>query len=125
MSSRKSDKFTIELKDDRYFLVDFFEETEVAVDDIIEMVRFQRELGGGRKLPVLILTKPSTFTGLEVLNYIADDKNVPYSKMDAFVLSSIGQRIPANLYKRLNPNKRPTGYFKNKEDALNWIEQFL
>lgn len=121
MKIRNSDKFSVELKDENYFLIDFFEETEIEIEDIHKLVSLQKELGGERKLPVLILTKPSTFTSLEVLNYIAEDKNVPYSKMDAFVLSSIGQRILANLYKRLNPNKRPTGYFKNKEAALNWI----
>ena len=121
MKIRNSDKFSVELKDENYFLIDFFEETEIEIEDIHKLVSLQKELGGERKLLVLILTKPSTFTSLEVLNYIAEDKNVPYSKMDAFVLSSIGQRILANLYKRLNPNKRPTGYFKNMEAALNWI----
>lgn len=119
----KSDNFTVELKDDKYFILDFIDETEIVIEDIEKFVSIQKELGEGRKLPVLILTKPGTFTSIEVLKYIAVDENVPYSKANAYVLSSIAQRILANLYKRLNPNKRPTGYFKEMEEAMKWLEK--
>ncbi len=125
MKVLKTDKFTIELKDGKYFLVEFFEDAEIEVPDVQKLVSFQNELGGGKKFPAMNVTKPGTFTGLEVLKFIADDKNIPYTIADAFVLTSIGQRILANLYKRLNPNKRPTGYFKTQEEALKWLAQFM
>lgn len=125
MKKQGTDKFTIELAVEGYFILEFFEDVEIEVEDIKALIEIQKKMSPDKKRPVLILTKPSTFTSLEVLKYLSDDKNIPVSKAEAFVLSSIAQRILANLYKRLNPNKRPTGYFKTKAEALKWLVEYI
>jgi hypothetical protein len=37
----------------------------------------------------------------------------------------MAQRILANFYIKINKPERPTKFFNDKDEAVNWIKQYL
>lgn len=116
--------FEIEINDFGFYKVTVNESEEFTVDDLKKLVNAQSELGG-EKLPVLVLCAEHASTNSELLTTISKNKNNPYSKADAFVIKSMAQRILANFYIKINKPERPTKFFNDKDEAVNWIKQYL
>ncbi|MCE3260144.1 MAG: hypothetical protein K0S12_1785, partial [Bacteroidetes bacterium] len=71
MSSRETAKFRITLVEGRYFLLEVFDNTEVEVEDIIQLVAFQKELGEGKLFPVIVHPSPTATTNSDLIKYIS------------------------------------------------------
>ena len=76
-------------------------------------------------MPSLILPSSTSTTNSDVLKYLAQKINLPYTQADAYVLNSMAQKILANLYIKVNSPQRPTQFFNTQEAALFWMEQFF
>jgi hypothetical protein len=105
-------------------LVEIKPNVHFEIDDLKQLVEFQKEISG-IKLPVLVLCLSDTHTDTETLKYIAKNQNSPYSIADAFVIYSLAQKILANAYLKFHYSERPVKFFNNKEDALEWMQQFM
>ncbi|MCE3229135.1 MAG: hypothetical protein K0S32_3686 [Bacteroidetes bacterium] len=125
MSTKVSNKFKITLVDSKYFLMEVFDNVELEVEDVIILVEFQKELGGGKQFPVIILPSPTATTNSDLIKHISKKDSLPYTKADAFILTSVPQKILAKLYIRFVPPERPTQFFTKKEEAIKWIEKFM
>lgn len=116
--------FEVEINDFGFYKVSVNESEEFTVEDLKKLVNSQFELGG-EKLPVLVLCAEHATTNSELLNAISKNINNPYSKADAFVIKSMAQKILANFYIKINKPERPTKFFNNKEEAINWLKPFI
>ena len=100
------------------------EKEEFKIEDLKKLISAQLELGGF-KLPVLVLCSEHANTDIELLNVISKNANNPYSIADAFVIKSMAQKILANFYIKIIKPERPTKFFNNKEEAIDWLKQYL
>jgi len=125
MDSKTSDKFTISLIENSYFLMEVHDDVELEVEDVLKLVEFQKELGGGKAYPVIIFPSPTSTTNSDLIRHISKPDSLPYTKADAFVLTSVAQKILAKLYIRFVPPERPTQFFTDKEKAIKWIEDYM
>lgn len=116
--------FDVEINDFGFYLVCVNETEEFSVEDLKKLVNAQKELGG-EKLPVLVLCSEHASTNSDLLISISKNENNPYSKADAFVIKSMAQKILANFYIKINKPERPTKFFNNKEEAINWLKPFV
>lgn len=121
---KDSHKFKLSIIDSKYYLVEIKPNVHFEIDDLKQLVEFQKEISG-IKLPVLVLCLSDTHTDTETLKYIAKNQNSPYSIADAFVIYSLAQKILANAYLKFHYSERPVKFFNNKEDALEWMQQFM
>ncbi len=124
MNFKETNKFKIFVVENKYHLIEIKPDIEFEVNDVILLVQFQKELSGSI-IPSLILPSPTSTTNSDVLKYMSKKTNLPYTLADAYVLNSVAQKILANLYIKVNSPERPTQFFNNKEDALNWLGQFF
>lgn len=125
MSFKETDKFSLTLVNHRYFLMEVKPGIELMVEDVVILIEFQRELGKGGMFPVIIHPSPTSTTNSDLVRYISKKESLPYTKADAFILTSVPQKILAKLYIRFVPPERPTQFFTKMEDALKWIENFM
>ena len=116
--------FEVEINDFGFYKVSVNEAEEFTIDDLKKLVNAQKELGE-EKLPVLVLCSEHATTNSELLKTISKNINNPYSKADAFVIKSMAQKILANFYIKINKPERPTKFFNDKDDAINWLKPFL
>jgi len=121
---KDSHKFKLSIIDSKYYLVEIKPNVHFEIDDLKQLVEFQKEIAG-KKLPVLVLCLPDSHTESNTLKYIAKNQNSPYSIADAFVIYSLAQKILANAYLKFHYSERPVKFFNNKDDALEWMQQFM
>jgi hypothetical protein len=72
-----------------------------------------------------VLCEEFASTDTSFVRYLAQNKNNPYAKADAFVIKSVAQKIIANFYLKISTPERPTKFFKNKTEAINWLKTIL
>ena len=118
----KNFKFIV--RDSLYYEVEIFNNVDFTVDDLKLLVNEQKE-NFNVKLPVLILCNEFSSTNLELMLAVSKNENNPYSKADAFVIKSLAQKILANFYLKINKTERPTKFFNKKEEALDWLKQYM
>ena len=116
--------FELQIHEDGYYEIIVNEKEEFKIEDLNKLISAQLELGG-LKLPVLVLCSEQATTDIELLNTISKDSYNPYSKADAFVIKSMAQKILANFYVKIIKSERPTKFFNNKEEAIEWLKQYL
>lgn len=116
--------FEVEINDFGFYKVSVNDSEEFCVEDLKKLVNAQAELGA-EKLPVLVLCSEHASTNSELLHAIAKNINNPYSNADAFVIKSIAQKILANFYIKINKPERPTKFFNNTDEAINWLKPFI
>ncbi len=121
---KETHKFKVSVKNTNYYLVEIKDDVTFEINDLKQLVEFEKELSG-KILPILVLCSPSSTTDHEFLNYISKNKNNPYCKAEAFIISSLSQKILVNVYLKLNKPERPVKFFQKKEDGLKWLEQFI
>lgn len=119
----KTHNFELEIHEDGYYLIRVYGEDEFTVDDLKTLVKGQKELGA-KLIPSLVLCTEQASTNIDLLNTLAKKAFNPYSIADAFVLSSMSQRILANFYIKINKPERPTKFFNDPETALIWLKNY-
>lgn len=120
-------RFSIELiegVEGRYYLVRIAKDVEYGTDDLMETIRMQKAMGS-YLLPALVICPSSSTTNVELMQTLSKNKNNPFSKADAFVIQSISQKILANFYLKIYRPERPTRFFTNEPEAMNWLKQFM
>ena len=116
--------FDVCIDDNGYYKIHVFDKEEFSVNDLKLLVKSQEELGC-QKLPVLVICKEHSATNVELLRELSKNKNNPYSKADAFVISSMAQKIFANFYLKISTPERPTKFFNDTTEAIKWLKQFV
>ncbi|MCF8428644.1 MAG: hypothetical protein K9G64_00820 [Bacteroidia bacterium] len=119
----QNETFSVKVIDNSYYEVRVFENHDFTVDDLATLVEAQKK-SVGLVLPVLIICEKNVLADIILLSKLSQNENSPYSKADAFVLNSVAQKIMANFYIKINIPERPTNFFNNLDDALNWLKQY-
>jgi hypothetical protein len=117
-------KFIISLYDESYYELCIKDNVEIFIEDVDRIKDAQRQLSGLR-IPVLISGGKYSTTNVDVMKYLAKNENMPYSKVSAYITNSISQKLLGNFYLKINKPERPTRFFSNKKDAIDWLKQYL
>lgn len=117
-------KFTLTYIEEGYYELLINDNVEIFIEDIVLIVNSQKQLNGS-KLPMLISGGQYSTTNTEALKYMSFNENMPYSKCAAFIVSSISQKLLGNFYLKIYKPQRPTKFFKNKNEAISWLKQYI
>jgi hypothetical protein len=125
MLRKEGNKFSIELRHRQYFYVQIFNDVEFEIEDLEQLVQFQKELGDGKAYPVLIHPSYTATTNSDLIKYMSKKESLPYTVADAFILNSIPQKILAKLYLRFATPERPLNFFTNEDEAIKWLSKYF
>lgn len=116
--------FVLKIHESTFYEVIVNDDYEFNTKDLEELVEAQKKIGE-QLLPVLIMCAENATTNTDLLKVLSKNNNNPYSKADAFVISSMVQKILANFYIKVFKPERPTKFFNNKDEASKWLKQFI
>jgi len=73
--------------------------------------------------PMLILHVPGKHTNIddETRKFLSSEKGVKNRLAFAFVLQSLGQKLVANFFLKVNKPKIPTRFFTSQHEAEKWL----
>ncbi len=84
-----------------------------------------RKIAGNGKILVLSITGPYTLISSEARSYTAQGHHKDFIAAEAFLISSMAQRIIANFYLKVSRPVVPANVFqhKDKEKAEEWLRR--
>lgn len=124
MSTITNNKFTLCLNQKGYYELAIADGAEIYIADV-EMIKMAQKALSGEKLPILVSGGQFSTTNIDTLKYISKNENMPFSKISAFVMNSIPQKIFGNFYLKFYKPERPTKFFNSKAEAIDWLSQYL
>jgi hypothetical protein len=124
ISREEWDAFAVELRADGLVQVLIEPEMEVTVDHVKQIIEAIGRISGGKTVPVLVLAGEYTLPSAEARDFIASPGN-PYALAEAYVVSSLPQKIVGNFYLQFNTPGRPTKIFTDPEEATRWLKEFI
>lgn len=118
-------KSTLRLRKDGILHIDICPDETFTREDVIEILIGSKQLGGGKKIASLINVGPYTVADKEARELAVQPGFCKYRIADAFVVSTLSQKIVANFYLKVNKPPIPTRFFKTEKEALKWLNKII
>jgi len=95
-----------------------------TIEDVKENVKAFGELTGNKKAPVLIIGGSFSSLDDQTREFMATEESLKYSKAEAFLITSLAQKILINFYIKFNKPLVPTLVFTDKDEAIKWLLRY-
>lgn len=116
---------TIILRKDGMLELYTYDNHVYEIEHVKENVEVFGNLTDHRGAPVIIIGGSHTSTTPEARKYMASAESLKYSWCEAFVLTSLAQKILISIYIRIDKPLVPTKVFRDKDAAAYWCLQYL
>lgn len=118
------DNLSVFLREDGIVFVEVKANTEIGIREVDQVVNTLETIFEGKKFPLLITTGEYTLPTPEARAYIATVESDPFASAEAYVVTSLSQKLVGNVFLSFNKPARPTRIFNSEEKALEWLQQF-
>ena len=125
INQKTLDTHDIQLMDNGIMVIHNFDKREQTVEDQKKLIEIIGEMTGKKRIPMLHTFAQFSLPGKEVREFWASDATCLYSKADAFIAASIGQRILGNFYLKIEKPSRPSRLFSDTTKAMEWLKAFI
>lgn len=98
---------------------------EMGRKECVEVLDVYEDLLEAKKYPLLHVVNEYVIIDKEAREFGSSEAGLKFSKAEAFVINSFPHKLLANFYLKVNKPQVPTRFFENKQDAINWLNQFL
>jgi hypothetical protein len=116
-------KARVGLRPDAVMETDVFEGQELNVDDVKEIIAAIGTLAEGEMMPQLIVAGPLSGPDVSAMRFLAIKDSSPFAIAEAYVITSLSQKIIARFYLNFNKPARPTKTFGDESEALTWLNE--
>jgi hypothetical protein len=114
-------KARIGLRRDGIVQTDVFEEQELSVTDVKEVIDAIGRIAEQQLTPQLIIAAPLSGPDMHAMKYLASEGSSPYAIAEAYVITSLSQKILGKFYLNFNKPARPTKIFGEEPAAIEWL----
>lgn len=121
----KLDKALIELLTPNIVLITIKNKIVIEANDIIEMKKVNIELTQGKAYAIVAISGEYSSISAEARVLLASNKMEVNRKAIAFVFDNLALRLLARFYIKINKPSSPTQSFSTKEEAINWVKEYL
>lgn len=112
------------LRDDDILVIDIEADQHFDSKDYLELVDAAYKIGDGKRFKNLIIVGEHTVPDNDSRTLSTSEKGSRFKIADAFVIYSMSQALIANFYMRIHKPFVPTKFFRNVEEAEEWLTQF-
>lgn len=96
-----------------------------VLKDLKEINVAQGKITNGKKCLLLVVGSDFANVDSETREYMATAESTQYSIAEAYTLSSLGHKILANFYLKVNKPGVPTRFFTDLNLAEEWLRSYL
>jgi hypothetical protein len=123
MKTVKCDISEVTLREDDVLLINVEKGKDFKLEDFNQLKKAANQLGKGRKFFNIIKIGTLTSPNEEAMEASCSVDGAEYKYADAFVISTLAQKLLGNLYMKYKKPTVPTRFFANIEAADKWIEE--
>jgi hypothetical protein len=113
---------SIEIKDDILYFT-YLSGSVITINTAKEIVKQRLEYMEGRSYPILVTGEGIRAMDKESRDYFAKE-GVGGLLAAALVVDSVYTEFFGNMFLRITQTSIPSKLFRNKEEALHWLEQY-
>lgn len=114
-------KFDYSWLDDDIIYFKYHDNVLIQEADVEAMLKLQHELGVNQDTIRIIYAGKYTTITSEARQLVEREK--PKAKAEAYILTSLAQRILFNLYKKVRGDENPIRAFSSVEAAIKWARK--
>lgn len=105
--------------------VDFADNCMLDVVECKELISSYTLILGTNKVPILHVFGKYTNATKEARDFSVSPQGLKHSLVEAYVLTSLAQRLLLNFYIKFNKPSVPTKYFTSKNEAVIWLLTYI
>jgi hypothetical protein len=118
---------TIEIHENGYILMEHKNNSRICINELIKRENAIIDLCQGEKYPILIDTR-NKFIDFDTKARHHTDNNKVVDHLilaEAFIVNNLGVKLLIQDHMANNSGEFPIEIFSSKQDAVNWITQFI
>lgn len=115
----------IKIRPDGILHIDIRIKGDYDLGNSLEIFDARMKLTGEKSYPHLYTGSLYLSPEEKVREFAASEKRNRHVIADAFVISSLSQRLVGNFYINFNKPKRPTRLFTDIDKAIEWLKSFI
>jgi hypothetical protein len=96
-----------------------------TLQNLKDINNVKAKICAGKKLPLLVIGAPFANIDKDAREFMASAQNTQYASAEAFVINSLGHKILANFYLKVNKPGIPTRFFNEQVAAEEWLRTYL
>ncbi len=109
------------LTDDGIVIIRFESDITVTLEVMQEFAKNQLELAGGKKVPILIVTKNIKAMTRNARQFVGKEAITEHTSAMAVVVESYLERVLGKFFMGFNRPPFPTKLFFSVEDGIEWL----
>lgn len=95
-----------------------------SIEDIKENEKAICQLANHQKVLILVITNEFSMLDEEARVFLSSKQAMKYSTAEAYVISSLSQRIVSNFIAQTKGFPVPVKFFINEASAVEWLKTF-
>jgi hypothetical protein len=103
----------------------FKKSSNIGVVECKEMIETYKSNLEPKKFPLLHIIEDYVNIEKSAREFSATEEGLSFSKAEAYVMNSLAHKMLANFYMKVNKPSVPTRFFKDKNEAIDWLKGFL
>lgn len=115
----------ISLRKDGIVEITFKEGTQIGLSECEELIASYAKILEPKKYPLLHIVENYVILTKEAREFSVTDNGLRFSIAEAYVIHSLAHKLVINFYLKVNKPAVPTKFFGKKEDAEEWLFQFM
>jgi hypothetical protein len=116
-------KARVGLRSDGIVQTDVYEEQELSVADVKEIIQAIGLIAEQQMMPQLIIAGPLSGPDIQAMRHLATEGSSPYAIAEAYIITSLSQKILGRFYLNFNKPARPTRIFNEEGPAIAWLQE--
>jgi hypothetical protein len=117
--------YYISYRDDGILFIRVSSEEEGTFERVQMMIQAIGEMVNYKKVPWLVKYDDFALPQKEKREFWSKLESVPYSSAEAYIISSLAERLISEFYLNIEKPKRPTKMFTNEKEAIEWLKTFI
>ena len=113
------------LREDQILQINIFPHSLIGENEAKKMTDASLKLTRNVMFPVMIVVGEFADFDKSSREYSADPEKEVGSSAKAYLLNNLGHIIIANFFLKVNKPVKPVRIFKNEQDAIKWLKNFV
>ena len=103
----------------------FKESSQIGYEECLDIMDAYKKILEEKKYPLLHVAQEYVIFNKDAREFSVTKEGVLYSKAEAYVINSLAHKILANFYMKVNQPPVPTKFFRDKDEAVEWLKEYL
>lgn len=101
--------------------VEILSDSVISLKETVEINDAIGKLTSGKEVCVLVIADESAQFDKKAREFSASKAGLVYTKAEALIVKTLGQRITANFYLKINRPLKPARAFNTEKEGVAWL----